>query len=296
MDNNIVVIGSNGQVASLLKQAKKDNNYIFIGRPDFDICNPQLIKDAFKTYKPKLVVNCSAYTNVEKAEKEIESAFAVNSTAVKNIAKSCKANSIPLIHISTDYVFDGTKQEPYHEGDYTSPKSIYGKSKLAGEIYIRDILPEHVIIRTSWVFSEHSSNFVKTMLYLAKTKENLSIINDQYGCPTSAHSIANVIIKVVKSLLYLRRKDCYGVFHFSNQLSTSWFGFAQEIFNISSCISKINIPTLTPISSEQYKCIAPRPKNSVLDCLKIEKVFGIKQELWIPTLEEVILKLLHENK
>jgi dTDP-4-dehydrorhamnose reductase len=193
MQNKVLVIGSSGQVASSLKRLSLSNFY-FVGRPNFNICNKSHIDKVLDTIQPELVINCSAYTNVDGCESEIELAYAINSEAVKDLAIACNRRNLPLIHISTDYVFDGKQNHPYTEFNIPNPQSIYGKSKLAGEENIRNHLDQHIILRTSWLFSQYGTNFVKTMVSLAKTKKKIFVVNDQIGSPTFVDNLVVVIL------------------------------------------------------------------------------------------------------
>lgn len=286
----ILVIGRTGQVASCLREIS-DDTWEFIGRPDFDLRDGNQLTNIIKQLKPSLIINCSAYTNVDKAEEEIEEAYELNSEAVKNIAIICKTNNISLIHISTDYVFDGKKIGSYHEDDITNPLSVYGKSKLAGEKYIRRDLQNYIILRTSWVFSHYGTNFVKTMIRLASKGESLKVINDQTGSPTSAMNLAKTIKIFSDKILNGNQNIKYGIYNYCDNPALSWYEFANQIFEI---LKRYNypIPTLTPISTSEYKTSAIRPQNSVLDCSLICRNFGIKQYDWASELENTIKKLL----
>lgn len=286
----ILVIGRTGQVASCLKEIS-DATWEFIGRPDLDVRDKDQLINIIKQLNPSLIINCSAYTNVDKAEEEAEEAYELNSKAVKNIAIICNTNNIPLIHISTDYVFDGKKIGSYHEDDITNPLSIYGKSKLAGEKYIRQNLQNYIILRTSWVFSHYGTNFVKTMIRLVSKGEPLKVINDQIGCPTSAMNLAKTIKQLSDKILNGIEGIKYGIYNYCDSPALSWYEFANRIFEI---LKRYNypIPTITPVSTREYKTLTVRPQNSVLNCSLICRNFGIKQYDWASELENSIKKLL----
>ncbi len=277
--SNILVIGSTGQVASCLKDAIIGNNnrFLFVGRPDFDISSYSQLTKVIEEFKPNLIINASAYTAVDKAEDEAELAYKINAEAVENLAIICQEKDIVLIHLSTDYVFDGNKISGYSETDQTNPLSVYGKSKLAGEESIRRHLPKHIIIRTSWVFSQYGTNFVKTMCRLAHEKDVLQVVSDQKGCPTYAGNIASVILKITSSILSNRTgsSGIWGTYHYSDSPVMTWYEFASEIFSILDQQYKLPVPKLIPITTAQYPTKATRPFNSVLDCSLIKSTFGI---------------------
>jgi dTDP-4-dehydrorhamnose reductase len=290
----VLVIGSSGQVASALKDIA-DKRFYFVGRPEFDIRNEDNIKQIFEGTLPALVINCSAHTAVDLAETEKAEADKVNGEAVRNLALQCKAHKIPLIHISTDYVFDGTLDRPYLESDKTNPLSVYGKSKLAGEDFIREILPEHIILRTTWVFSEYGNNFVKTMIKLAEIKDELSIVNDQRGSPTSADNIAEVIYKIARDILGSPKNVTYGAYNYTDSPTVSWYEFAGIIFEIIKTKYNKKTPAIKPVLSSEYKTAASRPLNSRLDCSLIEKNFGVKSKDWHYRLGQCIDKFIKDK-
>ncbi|WP_308224960.1 dTDP-4-dehydrorhamnose reductase [Flavobacterium sp. J372] len=215
-------------------------------------------------------MNAAAYTAVDKAENELEKAHSVNVTGAKNIAEVCNEYNVVLVHISTDFVFDGSKNIPYTEDDVPNPKSVYGKTKLEGENEIRNIAEKYFIIRTSWVYSQFGNNFMKTMIRLGNERNSLSVVNDQKGTPTHAVDLANVLIIII-----LSRNTNYGIYNYSNEGSCTWYEFAKEIFRIN----KINV-TIHPITTSAYPTPALRPKYSVLDKDKIKKIFDLKIPLW----------------
>ncbi|WP_295986435.1 dTDP-4-dehydrorhamnose reductase [uncultured Algibacter sp.] len=280
----ILVTGGNGQLASCIKDVEKeydDLNIIYTDHLELDICELNQIQTFFKS-NPQInyCINCAAYTAVDKAETEAEKAFEINATGAKNLAQVCNDHDAILIHVSTDFVFDGEKNEPYTETDAANPISVYGASKLQGEVEIQQALKEHFIIRTSWLYSEYGNNFMKTMLRLAETRDGISVVSDQIGTPTYAGDLAEIIIQIINT-----KTEKYGIYHYSNEGVASWFEFAKEIFKLAKNKIKVN-----PIPSIEYLTPAKRPKYSVLDKKKIIDVFKIDIPFWRESLKKVILQ------
>ena len=280
----ILVTGGNGQLASCIKDVEKqydDLNVIYTDHLELDICNLNQIQTFFKS-NPQIdyCINCAAYTAVDKAETEAEKAFEINATGAKNLAQVCNDHDAILIHVSTDFVFDGEKNEPYTETDVANPISVYGASKLQGEVEIQQALKEYFIIRTSWLYSEYGNNFMKTMLRLAETRDGISVVSDQIGTPTYAGDLAEIIIQIINT-----KTEKYGIYHYSNEGVASWFEFAKEIFKLAKNKIKVN-----PIPSIEYLTPAKRPKYSVLDKKKIIDVFKIDIPFWRESLKKVILQ------
>ena len=289
----ILVTGANGQVGKTLTKTLLDNG-IFAVTTDksfLDITKKDDIIRNFKTHKPKLVINTAAYTNIEKAELEKKDAFRVNELGTFNLANACKVEKIPMFHLSTDYVFDGNFEIPYLETDEVNPINIYGKSKLAGEEVIKNILSEHIIFRTSWIFSKYKSNFVKTMLKLGLQNKSVSVINDQIGAPTSATSISHYLMLLVTK--YNKEGSLpWGTYHFSQQPFCSWYDFSVEIFHKANEI--INYPKveINAINSIKFKSQAKRPKNSCLDSQKLKSIFNTEAyNYWKDDLVDVIREM-----
>tara|TARA_B110000037_G_scaffold92765_1_gene109285 strand:+ start:797 stop:1651 length:855 start_codon:yes stop_codon:yes gene_type:complete len=282
---NVLVTGSNGQLASCIKDRAKQHkglHFIYTDYQELDICNLNDVEEFFKAnQKIDYCINCAAYTAVDKAETDVEKAFEINAKGAKNLALVCNEQGAVLIHVSTDFVFDGDKTEPYTETDIPKPISVYGASKLQGEVEIHKTLKKHFIIRTSWLYSEHGTNFMKTMLNLAKTRNEISVVSDQIGTPTYAGDLANVILKIITS-----NSRSFGLYHYSNEGVASWYDFASVIFKSH----KLSI-NLIPILSNQYPAAAKRPKNSVLDSEKVKEVFNIQPSKW-----KISLKKLIENR
>lgn len=273
----VVVTGANGQLGQALKKAADGHaglQFYFAGSADADITSAQSLEAYFNTVNPDFVINAAAYTAVDKAETEPEKAHAVNVLGAKNLAHACKKHNAILLHVSTDFVFDGTKTIPYTEEDPTAPLGVYGKTKLQGEQEIANIWPKHYIIRTSWVYSEFANNFMKTMLRLAAERDSLSVVADQHGTPTNANSLAEALIAIINS-----GKELFGIYNYSNEGETTWHDFAKKIFEVNRVA--IN---LQPIPSSAYPTPAQRPAYSVLDKTKINQTFGIA----IPTWEECL--------
>ena len=280
----ILVTGGNGQLASCIKDVEKqydDLNIIYTDHLELDICELNQIQTFFKS-NPQIdyCINCAAYTAVDKAETEAEKAFEINATGAKNLAHVCNDHGAVLIHVSTDFVFDGEKNEPYTETDAANPISVYGASKLQGEVEIQQALKEYFIIRTSWLYSEYGNNFMKTMLRLAETRDGISVVSDQIGTPTYAGDLAEIIIQIINT-----KTEKYGIYHYSNEGVASWFEFAKEIFKLTKNKIKVN-----PIPSIEYLTPAKRPQFSVLDKAKIKTDLQIKIPFWRDSLKKVILQ------
>jgi dTDP-4-dehydrorhamnose reductase len=279
----ILVIGAKGQLGNEFQNLAKKYSFqfFFYDVAEMDITNKELVEKGIAALKPDYLINCAAYTAVDKAEVDKELAFAINANAVKYLAQACTDNDVKFIHISTDYVFSGEGKEPYREDDSLSPINVYGASKLKGEQEAVAGNKDVVIIRTAWVYSIYGNNFVKTMLRLMKSKPEISVVADQVGSPTYAHDLAEAIMQIIIS-----GKWAPGVYHFTNNGVISWFDFASEIKNQSMLSCKVN-----PITTEQYPTPAKRPKYSVLDKTKIQQTFGIKLKDWRESLRECLSKM-----
>lgn len=287
----ILVTGANGQVGQELLSTTLINKYsvnvVGLDKQALDITNFEHVLSTLSSQKPDVVINSAAYTAVDKAEDDIDLAYSINAKGPENLAKACKILNIPLLHISTDYVFDGNKPESYLETDIPNPSGIYGKSKLAGEQAIQNIHSMHYILRVAWVFGEHGNNFVKTMLRLGKERSELSIVADQKGCPTWAKDIAETLIKL--AIQTAQQPIEWGIYHFTGDNETTWHGFAQQIFDSALVNSSLtNKPTLQGITSEQYPTPAKRPLNSTLNCNKIKRALNIEQSNWLFGLNHVL--------
>ncbi|WP_310555275.1 dTDP-4-dehydrorhamnose reductase [Flavobacterium sp.] len=284
----VLVTGASGQLGQSLQHIAPDYSdceFVFASSQDLDITNQERVNSFFKSNKIDFCINAAAYTAVDKAETEFEKAEAINVLGSKNLAVACKNNSVKLIHISTDFVFDGTSNKPYLETDITNPLGIYGQTKLDGEKAISENLKEHFIIRTSWVYSQFANNFMKTMLRLASERDSLSIVSDQIGSPTNAVDLANAIMQIIlKSKIENPKSQIeYGIYNFSNEGTASWFDFAQEIFRVNN----VTID-LKPIPTEAFPTPAKRPKYSVLNKSKIKTAFGIEIKDWKESLLQTL--------
>lgn len=278
----ILVTGSNGQLGSELKVLSQNINaqFIFTDKDELDITNAESVNLFIATEKPDFVINCAAYTAVDKAEAESEMAYLINATSIDNIAIACKQHEAKLIHISTDFVFDGTKYTPYKEDDHTNPLSLYGSTKLAGEQCCLDKNPSAIIIRTSWLYSSFGNNFVKTMMRLASERKELKVIYDQTGTPTYAKDLATAILHIMQ---HEKVKQVSGIFHYSNLGVCSWYDFATEIVKTiqADCLVK-------PIETFEYSTPATRPHYSVLNKRKITETFGLTIPYWRDSLVNCI--------
>lgn len=290
----VLVTGPEGQVARSIAElgSRRGHDVVTIGRPVLDLAgNSDDIIAAIEAERPEVIVSAAAYTAVDKAESEPDLAYAINHRGAAAIASAARKMSVPLIHISTDYVFDGSKQSPYVEEDVTGPTSVYGSSKLAGE---RSVLAEHencAILRTAWVYSPFGSNFVKTMLRLAADREEVRVVADQRGNPTSALDIADAVLSVASNLLASSDPEKRGVFHLTSPGEASWAEFAEEIFRLSQSAGG---PTaaVKPITTAEYPTPAIRPANSRLNSKRLARVHGVELTDWRNSLNQVIEHLL----
>jgi dTDP-4-dehydrorhamnose reductase len=285
----IAIIGSNGQLGWELVRRTGQRGYeaVALDFPEIDIVHSDSIKDNLGSKDLSMVINAAAYTAVDRAESEPDPAFAVNRIGSANLADFCAQAAIPLIHISTDYVFDGSKAGPYSEEDPVAPLGIYGQSKEAGEVEIRQRIQEHIIIRTAWLYGVHGHNFVKTMLRLGTEKESISVVVDQTGCPTYAADLADAILLIADYILS-GKKTPWGTYHYCGGGSTTWHGFAEAIFKIAETYETFSVREVVPVTTEEYPTPVKRPSNSVLDCSKIETNFGISPRPWVESLTDMI--------
>ncbi len=280
----IVVIGSKGQLGSELQELSVQHphhQFFFLDKEELDITNEAAVSETIAALEPDFLVNCAAYTAVDKAESDKDICYAINADAVTFLAKACAENHIKFIHISTDYVFDGFSDKGYKEDDVTNPQNVYGLSKLQGEVNALKNNPDAVIIRTAWVYSVYGANFVKTMLRLMQSKPEIGVVADQMGSPTYAADLAHAILQIIETTNWKP-----GVYHFTNEGVISWFEFAQAVKDISGADCKVN-----PITTEQYPTPAKRPKYSVLNKNKIQAAYAIRLQPWRESLEKCIVKL-----
>ena len=279
----VLVTGCNGQVGHCLTQILSNTenvSLLSVDREDLDITTKKAVSDMVRAFKPTIIINAAAHTAVDKAEEEVELSFAVNRDGPKFLAEAAKEFDAAILHISTDYVFEGNKVGEYVESDVTNPQGVYGASKLAGEIAVAGGCDKHIILRTAWVFGEYGNNFVKTMLRLAATRNELSIVGDQFGGPTYAGDIAKVLVEIAKKISNAESVE-YGVYHYSGIPHVSWYEFADRIFNnaVEQGILN-NRPTLLSITTDQYPTPAKRPSNSKLSSKKITNAFTIGTSDW----------------
>ena len=282
---NILVTGSNGQLGSEIKELSSQYayNFFFTDRANLDITVINALKEFIETNAINTIINCAAYTAVDKAEDDKENADKINHVVVQYLAEIAKEKNIHLIHISTDYVFNGKNDKPYVENDTTSPNGVYGKTKLDGENAMISINPSNsIIIRTSWVYSSFGANFVKTMLRLGKEKESLGVIYDQVGTPTYARDLAKVILDIIPNI----KNEKVEIYNYSNEGVISWYDFAKEIMRMAKLNCVIN-----PIETKEYPTPAKRPYYSLLNKAKIKKEFNIKIPYWKDGLDECLRKL-----
>jgi len=275
----ILVFGGNGQVGQELARTAASQRAPLkaLGREQADITDPAAVAAALAAYRPSLVINAAAYTHVDRAETNAALAAAANAHGPAILAGACASAGVPLLHISTDYVFDGTKPGPYLESDPVAPLSVYGRTKLAGEAAVRDILPRHMILRTAWVYGEFGHNFLKTIVRLARERDELRVVADQHGSPTSTRDLAETILEIAPQLA--AGADVWGTYHFTGSGATSWHGFAAMIIAAQAPLTG-RAPKVTAITTTDHPTPAARPANSVLDCSWFERVFGFRARPW----------------
>jgi dTDP-4-dehydrorhamnose reductase len=276
----ILVTGKNGQLGKsihkLVTNTEQTDDFVFVGREELDLSDGNNIAHYFEGNAFDIIINCAAYTAVDKAGEEKDLANQVNHLAVKQLARIAKNQQAKLIHISTDYVFDGESDKPYSETDETNPINVYGRTKLAGEKAIQEFMPiDAIIIRASWVYSEFGNNFVKTMLRLGKEREELNVVSDQIGSPTYATDLANAILDIVKNVAFKGAGHETQVYHYSNEGEISWHEFAKEVFKLKNIHCSVN-----PIATERYPTPAKRPKNTLMKKDKIAKTFSVNTPDW----------------
>lgn len=289
----ILCIGKSGQVArALVERSDSDDlDCVCLGRPELDLLSAQSVEAALEAVQPSLVVNAAAYTNVDGAETDTSAAFALNAKAAGQLAELCRVRGLPLIHLSTDYVFDGSGDTPSRETDQTGPINAYGASKLAGEVAVTDALAEHVILRTSWVYSPFGSNFVKTMLRLAAERGEASVVDDQIGAPTSALEIADAILSIARRISDQSENAPFGTYHFAAAGHASWADVAAFIFEIYEQHHGCKIK-LKRIPSSDYPTPAKRPKNSRLNTSKMTETFGVTPRDWRLAMAQTVERLM----
>ncbi|WP_068092272.1 dTDP-4-dehydrorhamnose reductase [Novosphingobium rosa] len=290
----IAVTGQSGQVVTSLVEraaAVGEIEIITLGRPDFDLAQPETIAPAIAAARPDVVVSAAAFTAVDKAESEAELAHAVNATGARAVAAAAQALGVPVIHISTDYVFDGSKTTPYVESDPVKPLGVYGASKLAGEQAVLAAAPEAVILRTAWVYSPFGANFVKTMLRVGATRDELGVVDDQYGCPTSALDIADAVLAIAQRLVSDPEGSVRGVFHLVGSGEGSWADMAQAVFDASRAAGGPDA-RVKRITTADYPTPAARPANSRLDCTRLAQSYGLHLPDWHSSVTATVQRLI----
>ncbi len=293
VQKNVLITGANGQLGNELRKRQEMSNnsfyFIFTDMGELDITDARQVDDFVREHSIRYIVNCAAYTAVDKAEEDVETAYRVNYNGPENLAVAANKHDAKMIHISTDYVFDGKSVIPYLENVRPNPQSVYGKSKLKGEEAILEALHDAIIIRTSWLYSEFGNNFVKTMIRLMNERDELNIVADQKGSPTYAADLAEMILVIMEDAEQTEWKP--GIYHFSNAGETTWFHFAAKIKELAG----IERCTLNPIKTEEYKTVAERPAYSVMDIFKIKNTFHVEVPKWDEALERCIGKLKINN-
>ncbi len=287
----ILAFGGDGQLGRELAGYARQRGIALrtLNRAEADIADANAVSRAISSASPSIVVNAAAYTKVDRAEAEPEEALRANAAGPGILARACATAHLPLVHISTDYVFDGTKSSAYFEDDPIAPLGVYGRSKAEGETAVRKALEHHVILRTSWLYGAYGTNFLKTVLRLARERDELRIVADQRGCPTGTADIAEAIISIAPRLV--QRAPVWGTYHFAGKGVTTWHGFACEIVDAQAKVTQRR-PVVTPITTAEYPTSARRPANSELDCLRFAKIFGFTAMDWRERTRKVTAALL----
>ncbi|MGC1586440.1 MAG: dTDP-4-dehydrorhamnose reductase [Rhodomicrobium sp.] len=294
----ILAAGWHGQIARAFMQTapmRNDITAFAIGRPGLDICDPRGIERALGDFQPDVLINLAGYTDVDGAESEPELAFALNSIGARLLAEAAARRQVPIIHLSTSYVFDGQKPTAYLETDFTQPATTYGKSRLAGELAVQAANPKHVILRTEWIFSPFGRCFVSNILQRAQLGMPLKVVDDQYGNPTYAPHLVDAILAVALQLTAQPEAEKpWGIYHAAGTGTATWYEVAQEVLSASQRLIKPSV-SLEPIPSAEYATRAARPANSKLDCSKLERTFGVKLPAWPTGVHECVERLLEPS-
>jgi dTDP-4-dehydrorhamnose reductase len=286
----LAITGKTGQVvSSLLNEGPQLGvEVVSVGRPELDLLIPETVLPALANSRPDVIINAAGYTAVDQAEKELGIAMAINGAGTGAVAEAAQTLDVPVIHLSTDYVFDGHKSAPYTEQDPVAPIGVYGTSKLAGEAAVRAATDNHVIVRTAWVYSPYGKNFVRTMLHLGETRNEIRVVADQRGCPTYAHDIAVGLGHIAQNLLSRPEENrLRGIFHLAGTGETNWAEFASAIFEWLRRQGK-RAPVVIPITTAEYPTPARRPTNSRLDCSKLARVHGVRLPPWRESVEDCL--------
>ena len=292
----ILVSGRTGQVASALaeKATQNGNTIVSLGRPELDISNPASIEKALNEVAPDIVINAAAYTAVDAAESDEAMAKSVNADGPAWLAKQTRERSIPIIHFSTDYVFDGSKEGQYLESDPVAPLGVYGKTKLIGEQRVGHENSNHVILRTAWVYSPFGKNFVKTMLRLANDRDEISVVADQYGAPTNALDLAQATLVIAEELITRPTEVPMGTFHMTGTGEAVWADFAEHVFDVSRAAGGPSA-RVRRITTSEYPTPAQRPSNSVLDCSRLFDAYGLKLPNWRESAQHCVQRIIDEG-
>jgi len=292
----VLLLGAGGQLGreiALHPDFLQHHQMTALSHSQLNIASLDEVLHAYHHYQPEVVINAAAYTKVDQAEKDPDLAYAVNTTGAGNLAEACEKFDIPLLHFSTDYVFNGEKTGAYLEEDQASPINIYGDSKWQGEELVRQRCSKQVIVRTSWVFGAYGQNFVKTILRLAQERTELKIVADQQGCPTSTIDIAQASFAIIQKIE--QGASVWGTYHFCGTPAVSWYEFAEAIINIASRVEPLKLEALLPITTPEYPTPAKRPQNSVLSCHKIITTLGVQPTPWVEALPNIIKGYFHEK-
>ncbi len=292
----LLIAGASGQLGCELVRQADPREFTLLAplHSQMDITRYDQVKSQLAELHPDMVINAAAYTDVDGAESEAEKAFAVNATGPANLARLCAHHQIPLIQVSTDFVFDGGRQQPYRETDPAAPLGVYGQSKAAGEEKIRSTLNEHIIIRTAWLYGIDGHNFVKTMLRLAGEKSHIRVVNDQFGSPTSASDLADALLQVAARLKN-RPNANWGTYHYCGQGITTWFEFAETILALAKSRISMHTTRLEPITTAEWPTSAKRPAYSALDCSRIRADFGIHPKAWQLSLKTTLDRIFAKS-
>jgi dTDP-4-dehydrorhamnose reductase len=289
----VLVLGYQGMLAQELLPCLIRAGFAVVGqgRPEVDITQAASVHRAVASAQPDIVINAAAYTAVDQAESEPDVAFAVNRDGVAHLATVCRDTGIPLLHVSTDYIFDGSAARPYYEDDLVAPLGVYGQSKWEGEEAMRGCHPEHMIVRTAWLYGRHGHNFVKTILRLAREREVLRVVDDQYGCPTWSRDLAEALVHMCERIAQARDLVFWGTYHFCGAGQTTWYGFTQAILAEARAYEPLRVREVVPIPTTAYPTPAKRPAYSMLDCSKVQTLFGITPRPWRASLYDCLQEL-----
>jgi len=289
----IMIIGGNGQLGwEMTRQGRRQPDTVVfpLDLPEIDITDTANIDGHVSGIQPHVVVNCAAYTDVDRAESQVDAAYRVNRDGAANIAQACRQHQLPLIHVSTDFVFDGAKRTPYVESDPVSPLGVYGQSKAAGDVAVQKTLTRHIIIRTAWLYGVHGRNFVKTMIRLGQDKPELNVVADQLGCPTAAADLAQAMLQICHALPTADDR-VWGTYHYCGQGQASWYDLAVATHDLAKARGVKIVAHTRPITTAQYPTPARRPAYSVMDCTRIRKAFSVSTHPWQESLQRAIDRL-----